>query len=159
MALKSKVFKTVTGYITAERSLLGQNLREIERRLGYQSGRLRKGAFFMLLLETPTIEDSSFELRGYSIVPEHKFKMPSGSDEKSEKKIRKNIVDYWRSENIQLIKVIPIISHDDSLDNDIQYRPGDGVPQWKLTRGFFAKAVAIYGTEEYVKNVPYKRNT
>lgn len=156
MALKSKVFKTVTGYITAERSLLGQNLREIERRLGYQSGRLRKGAFFMLLLETPTIEDSSFELRGYSSVPEHKFKMSSGLDEKKLKEIK---VNNWRSKNIQLIKVIPIIGHDKNLKNDIQFPPGDGVPQWKLTRRFFAKAVAIYGAEEYVKNVPYKRYT
>ena len=33
----------------------------------------------------------------------------------------------------RLVKVLATVRHDNSMDPDIQYPPGQGVPQWKVT--------------------------
>ena len=43
----------------------------------------------------------------------------------------------------RLVKVFPAIGHNASLDNDHQYPPGAGCPQWKLTTKIDATVVAI----------------
>jgi hypothetical protein len=43
----------------------------------------------------------------------------------------------------RLVKVMPNTPHAEHMENDEQYPPGLGVPQWKLTSKINAEVVAI----------------
>lgn len=126
------------GFISKEKNLKGCSLGEIENRLGFHSGRLRNGAFILKPLFLPNSTD--FVLRGYSQVADHKHKVPTGLDEN---KIKQIAMDSWSLNGPDsLVKVVPITDHDSNMDDDAQYPPGSGVPQWKLVKPIGFKVIA-----------------
>jgi hypothetical protein len=132
----------VRGCITQERYIKGRSLPELERLLGFEKGRLDKGIVVAALIQLPNI--NQFELLGYTQVAEHKFK---GIDPKKldvaklKEMVMKEaftLVGYKR-----LVKVIANTPHNAKVDNDTQYPPGQGIPQWKLTSPLPARVAAI----------------
>ncbi|MEJ1239307.1 hypothetical protein WBG78_14315 [Chryseolinea sp. T2] len=143
----------IHGFVTSEKFIANCSLSEIEKRLGFHQGRLMQGAAFLVLSGTPS--DKDFELRGYSNVADHRFKMPSGLDVKV---LKRNVKEAWEEDQTQLIKVVPRQGHNPEISDDIQYPPGHGVPQWKLTSDYKARVVAVYSPNDYVARTPYRRN-
>ena len=132
----------IKGCITQEHYIKGRSLAELERILGFQTGRLDKGIVVAVLTQLPAAHQ--FELLGYSQVAQHKHSPDAvkGLDVKKLKEIvlkeAFTLFGYKR-----LVKVMANQSHNNQLDNDAQYPPGQGVPQWKLTSPVDAKVVAI----------------
>jgi hypothetical protein len=132
----------VKGCITQERYIMGKSLRELERILGFQKGRLDTGIVVAALTQLPGVHQ--FELLGYSQVAEHKFNSDAtkGLDvNKLKEMVRKDTFTILG--NKRLVKVMANLPHNDKIENDIQYPPGLGVPQWKLTSRMPAKVIAI----------------
>jgi hypothetical protein len=74
---------------------------------------------------------NEFELAGYSNVATHHHQRPTGLDID---KIKKLAVESWSFSGIERpVKVLAAIPHDNSLDHDFQYPPGQGIPQWRGT--------------------------
>ncbi len=142
MQLSINNYISVTGFITQEIYLKNKSLRDIERLLGFQWGRLNEGLIVAALVQIP--EDSQYELAGYSQVAGHKFNDGSLKklDERKLKEILRKEV-FALSGNKRLVKVIPNSPHKSSISADLQYPPGLGIPQWKLTRPVTAKVIAI----------------
>lgn len=132
----------VQGCITQERYIKGKTLPELERILGFQKGRLDKGITVATLIQLPAL--NQFELLGYSQVAEHKFSSDAtnGLDvNKLKEMVLKDaftLVGHKR-----LVKVLANTRHNILLDNEIQYPPGQGVPQWKLNSRVSARVVDI----------------
>ena len=68
----------VRGYVTQDKFLMGRPLSELERYLGFQSGRLSRGATFIKLTQLP--KDGEFELAGYSMTAAHRHETPKDLD-------------------------------------------------------------------------------
>lgn len=118
------------GFVSKEKFLKGCSLAEMEARLGFHSGRLRNGAFILKPIMLPTATD--FELRGYSQVADHRYQASTGFDEG---KLKQLAMNSWAMNGPDsLVKVVPLIGHDGGMDDDSQYPPGTGVPQWKLIK-------------------------
>lgn len=132
----------IKGCITQEHYIKGRSLPELEHLLGFESGRLDKGIVIAALTQLPAVHQ--FELLGYSQVAEHRHNSDAtkGLDIKKLKEMvlkeTFTLFGYKR-----LVKVMANQPHNDQLDNDVQYPPGQGVPQWKLTSALSAKVVAI----------------
>ena len=140
-------FIAVKGCITQEKYIKGKSLPELEHILGFHSGRLKAGAVITALLHIPS--NSQFELLGYTQVAGHKINGDTykGLDvDKLKETVRH---DAFTTVGVnRLVKVLPITPHSDFLDNDLQYPPGWGIPQWKLTSKLNAKVVAIVKEDE-----------
>ena len=101
-----------------------------------------KGIIVAALIQLPNA--NQFEFLGYTQVAEHKHKAinPKELDVNKLKAIViKDIftlVGYKR-----LVKVIANTPHNAKVDNDIQYPPEQGIPQWKLTSALPARVTAI----------------
>jgi hypothetical protein len=65
----------VVGYVTKDKYIRGRPIGDIERILGYHSGRFRDGIAVVRLDRLPTL--LQFELAGYSMTAEHRFTAPS----------------------------------------------------------------------------------
>lgn len=133
----------MTGYITKEESILNKSLPEIERSLGYQQGRLSEGAIVSVAERLP--QKGEFEMKGYSTVPGHKHiplveREPGVYDKDRLLSMAQNGM---ASGSGRLVKVTPIKPHDPNVDFDLQYPPGAGVPQWKLTANIPFKVESI----------------
>jgi hypothetical protein len=132
----------VKGCITQEHFLRGRTLSEIERILGFHKGRLNEGMIVAALIELPSAHQ--FDLLGYTQVAEHRFKGidPAKLDEK---KLKEMVMKeaFTLSGYKRLVKVIANKPHDASMDDDTQYPPGLGVPQWKLTTRLPARVLKI----------------
>jgi hypothetical protein len=130
------------GYYTKARFFRGVSATEIERRIGYHSGRLARGWYLLFLLDP--LQFSDFEVRGYSQmsggVPQGH--LPNPPDRRnSEQRLRAEGYDLDRikKETVtdtfclrgadRLAKVIPFAG--EFGEND--YPPGSGIPQWTLT--------------------------
>lgn len=132
----------VKGCITQERYILGKSLPELEQILGFQKGRLDTGIVVAALIQLPSTRQ--FELLGYSQVAEHRFggDATKGLDvSKLKEMVLKDT--FTLTGNKRLVKVMANTPHSDLLDNDLQYPPGLGVPQWKLTSRIPARVIAI----------------
>lgn len=128
------------GYVTKALFLRQQPSSELERRLGYASGRLAQG-WWLLFLERMPIPDD-FEFRGYSqmsggVAQGHLRKGPTAEQELITGRFdvvsmkRRIILQTFRlSGPDRLAKVVPI----DGPTGVVPYPPGSGVPQWELTR-------------------------
>ena len=128
----------VTRYVTQDKYLVGRSLAEIEHLLGYHAGRLALGASFVKLNSLPGPND--FVLAAYSLTAEHHYAPPPNLDAE---KLKAIAMSRWSlSGGDRLVKVRPVIWHDDAMKPDDQYPPGAGVPQWKLTRSFEGTVVA-----------------
>jgi hypothetical protein len=132
----------VRGCITQERYIKGRSLPELERLLGFAKGRLDKGIVVATLIQLPNI--NQFELLGYTQVAEHKFKSidPTKLDVA---KLKKMVLReaFTLVGNKRLVKVIANTPHNAKVDNDTQYPPGQGIPQWKLTSPLPARVAGI----------------
>lgn len=132
----------VKGCITQERYIKGKTLPELEHLLGFQKGRLDTGIVVAALIQLPSLQQ--FELLGYSQVAEHKFSNDAtkGLDVI---KLKEMVLrdTFTTSGSKRLIKVMANTPHNDHLQNDIQYPPGLGVPQWKLTSRMPARIITI----------------
>lgn len=132
----------VRGCITQEHFLKGRSLPELERLLGFQKGRLGSGIVVATLIQLPNV--NQFEFLGYTQVAEHKHKNidPGEMDvNKLKEMLMKDVftlIGYKR-----LVKVIANTLHTEKIDNDTQYPPGQGIPQWKLTAALPARVIAI----------------
>lgn len=135
---------SVKGCITQEHFIKGKSLSELERLLGFQSGRLANGAVIAVLTQMPTAQQ--FELLGYSQVAEHRFR---GTDGLNVDKLKELVLKetFTLAGHKRLVKVTANTPHSNLLDNDTQYPPGLGVPQWKLTSRLSARVVAILEPE------------
>ncbi len=131
---------SLKGFFTTQIQLQGRTLADIESRLGFESGRLSQGAWFVAATQLPTPDE--FEFAGYSQVAGHHtqeqygdLNSPIGEHERAAYLLRKrNIISSVWSLNgdRRLIKVLPTIDHNSLLSDDHQYPPGTGIPQWKI---------------------------
>ena len=129
----------VAGYITLDKFILGRTLEEMEQILGFRQGRFQQGIYVLALNRLPS--QSEFQLAAYSMVAEHRFKMPT---DLNIDKIKQNAAEAWALAGAnRLVKVRTVAPHDPKLDLDIQYPPGKGAPQWKLTARIPATCVAV----------------
>ena len=132
----------VKGCITQQHFIKGRSLPELERLLGFQKGRLNNGMVVATLIQLPNA--NQFNFLGYTQVAEHKHKAinPKELDVNKLKAIViKDIftlVGYKR-----LVKVIANTPHNAKIDDDTQYPPGLGIPQWKLTSAIPARVTGI----------------
>lgn len=130
----------VLGFVTQYKFLARRSLREIEDLLGFQSGRLVRGATFATLDRLPRIEE--FETAGYSQVAGHRHVMPPDLDPIG---LRKMAMSVWTTTGPdRLINVFATTRHDPSKSNDEQYPPGLGIPQWKIVAPVPGTIVAEY---------------
>lgn len=126
------------GYILKAMFLRGQSAAELERRLGYRTGRLVKGWYLFFLLQMPTIND--FTMRGYTHFPDgvpvggtappEPAMIGRGWSPREVEALKRNLVKktFRITGPERLAKVIPVIDHSDVET----YPPGSGIPQWRL---------------------------
>jgi hypothetical protein len=120
----------VTGFVTQYKYLAGRSLLQIESLLGFHPARLARGASFATLDRLPTLHE--FETAGYSQVAGRRHRAPSDLDPVG---LRRMAMSAWAMTGPdRLIKVLATTRHDASMSDDAQYPPGEGVPQWKITR-------------------------
>ena len=126
------------GYVLKAMFMRGQSAAELERRIGYGSGRLIKGWYLFFLLQMPTITD--FTMRGYTYLPDG---VPVGESDPPEPamanrgwsqsdidSLKQNLIKrtFTISGPERLAKVIPVTDHGPGST----YPPGSGIPQWRL---------------------------
>lgn len=136
----------VKGCITQEKYIKGKSPRELERLLGFHKGRLDAGAVIAVLIQLPV--PNQFELLGYSQVAEHRFNEDAikglSVSTLKELVVRESFTLVGPK---RLVKIIPLMNHDRLMSSDLQYPPGLGVPQWKLTSRLSARVVEILHSE------------
>ncbi len=142
------------GFVTKQINIQGHTLAEIEKRLGFHKGRLRNGAYFLVAEELPS--NSGFLFAGYTQVADHRTakiygnindpKDPGGDIKK------RNVKRTWSLHgSARLVKVVPVIKHNEHMNLDKQYMPGSGIPQWKLIKP------VRFRVESFVSNYPSGR--
>lgn len=140
------------GFFTTQLYLHGQSLREIEKRLGLDAGRLAQGAWFATPIQIPRSDD--FEFAGYSQVAGHHtasqygdLNSTAGKHQKQANIARKqSLIEQWRTlGGNRLIKVIPMTGHSLNMSNDYQYPPGSGIPQWKFVNAISCRGICFVG--------------
>ena len=135
-------FIAIKGCVTQEKFIKGKTLSELENILGFHKDRLKSGVVIAALLQVPAV--NHFELLGYTQVAEHKLNGNrfNGLDvEKLKEMVRR---DTFTTVGVnRLVKVLPNTPHSEFMDNDEQYPPGWGAPQWRLTHKLNAEVVAI----------------
>ena len=132
------------GFFTKALSLRMQPSTEVERRLGYRSGRLAEGWWLLFMLDLPGVDD--FEVRGYThlsggVTQGH---LPRPPDSRTaEQRLRDGGFDLTRiKQNLirdvftlagpnRLAKAIPVRGEFGADD----YPPGSGIAQWTLLPG------------------------
>ena len=129
----------IRGFVTQYKYLGGRTLFQMESLLGFQSGRLSNGATIATLDRLPTLDE--FETAGYSQVAAHRHVMPRDLDPVG---LRKMAMQAWTLNGPdRLVKVMAAKAHDPKRSDDIQYPPGQGIPQWKLTRPIPGRVAAV----------------
>lgn len=129
----------ISGYVTKDKFIRGRTLEEMEQILGFRKGRFQQGVYVLALDRLPT--QSEFQLAAYSMIAEHHFKTPT---DLNIDKIKQNAAESWAlTGGDRLVKVRTVAPHDPKLDLDIQYPPGKGAPQWKLTASIPATCIAV----------------
>jgi len=130
---------TVSGCFTKEKFIAGRTLREIEKILGFHSGRLAQGMTVIALEQLPA--QNQFDLVGYSNVATHRHQAPGGLDlEKLKAEARAS----WRTSGFErVVKVLSAIPHDRDMAPDVQYPPGQGAPQWISRVPLMGKVVGV----------------
>lgn len=141
------------GFFTKAFWLRMQTSAELERRLGYRTGRMNDGWYLLFLLQMPTPDQ--FEFRGYSYLsggvaqghlanpPDRRNVEQQMRDEgKNLPQIKQRIIqDVFRLDGPErLAKVIP---KRDPFGAD-DYPAGSGIAQWKLTTPLPFKVVDFF---------------
>jgi hypothetical protein len=129
---------SVSGCVTKDKCIRGKTIEEIERLVGFHRGRLSSGLTVVKLNRLPSLNE--FELAAYSNVATHHHQQPTGLDID---KIKKLAVESWSLTGVErLVKVLAAVRHDNRLDPDFQYPPGQGIPQWKVTVQILGTVIA-----------------
>lgn len=130
---------SVSGCITKEKFIAGRTLAEIEKILGFQTGRLSGGITVVALTELPSMQQ--FDIAAYSNVATHRHQVPAGLNID---KIKSEAMKTWATTGFErLVKVLPEIRHNPALNPDIQYPPGHGAPQWLAKSSLRGKVVGV----------------
>ena len=94
-----------------------------------------------MLLEIP--QSHQFELAGYTQVADHRFDKSKALKGLDERKLKEIAVSSFVTSGVnRLVKVMPATAHSNAMDNEAQYPPGQGVPQWKLRCPLRAQVIA-----------------
>jgi hypothetical protein len=101
--------KTCYGFFTLEKNLIGKYLPEIEKILGYETGRLYKGAAFYLL-NNPS-QTADFNFMGTTKHADHQVKQKAWLGSLNTEGRKEVHLGTYMQE--RLIKVYPISKHDD----------------------------------------------
>lgn len=126
------------GYITKLKFIAGRDLGYLERILGFHAGRFSNGVWVMKLDRLPLIAE--FEVKGYSMVAEHRFAEPSNLNMS---RVKQNALESWKTSGPDsLVKIRPEMAHEAGMEPDVQYPPGLGAPQWKLIAPLPATVIA-----------------
>lgn len=118
------------GCITQMKYLLSSgSLAEMEKLLGYRSGRFAKGMAVGFLTSLPNSYE--FELAGYNQVAVDKINHKTFLKNLNVPLLKEQLIKNTFTTNgpDRLVKVFPAIRHSD----DELYPPGNGIPQWILT--------------------------
>jgi hypothetical protein len=119
----------VSGCVTKDKFIRGKTIEEIEKLIGFHRGRLASGLTVVKLNRLPAMNE--FDLAAYSNVATHRLQVPTGLDID---KLKRLAIESWSLSGVdRLVKVLAAIRHDNSMDPDVQYPPGQGIPQWKVT--------------------------
>lgn len=131
------------GYITQAKYVRMQSARELERRLGFGTGRLRDGYKLLFLIDILTPED--FEFRGYTQMSggierghlpafangptaEQRLVQDGFELRRLKEKICRETFAYQGPD--RLCKIVPHAGPSGSDD----YPAGSGIPQWEIIR-------------------------
>jgi hypothetical protein len=156
------VERAMTGYFTLFSSLrVASSLDHLEHILGYRAGRLsNRGVAVYSFLRLPKIDE--FELRAYSIVPEHKWEETFGAERRRQlaaeelynrntglpsfdERQRRDALEKMTSVGADgLVKLYPR----DFQANE-SYPSGEGAPQWRLTDNV-SRSGAIRGALKFL---------
>jgi hypothetical protein len=134
-----------SGFVTQALYLRGQEAHELERRLGYRSGRLAAGWWLLFLTKMPAPHE--FEIAGYShlsggVAQGHLARPPDPRTMESRARdegldlarVKKGLIrdtfSVLGERPQRLAKVLPVAGEFGGAD----YPPGSGIPQWKLTK-------------------------
>lgn len=143
----------ISGCVTKEKFIAGRTLLEIEKVLGFHTGRLSRGVAIAVLTELP--EAGQFEMAAYSNIASHRYKTPERLDIDKLKAIARAT---WAETGFErLAKVFPGIRHDGALNPDIQYPPGYGAPQWVMKAQLRGKVVAVIDDYPNGRYLPTRR--
>jgi hypothetical protein len=128
----------MTGFFTKASFLRKQPAAELERRLGYATGRLAEGWWLLFLEQMPTPND--FAYMGYSYMSggvSQGHLRPGPTAEQELRSSRHDVFGMKRRTILQvfqlsgpdrLAKVVPVAGEEGSMP----YPPGSGIAQWKL---------------------------
>lgn len=132
----------IRGCITQEKYAKGRSTAELERILGFKTGRLFSGYVVAALEQVPHLDE--FELLGYTQVAEHRFGAEAlqGLDVNKLKQTVQQTV-FSITGNNKLVKILPDLPHQQFMSNEEQYPTGLGVPQWKLVKPVYARIIKV----------------
>jgi hypothetical protein len=144
------------GYVTTLISVINRPSDELERRLGYNSGRLAQG--WALLLLKQSVTGGEFEFAGYTHLSGGRIGNPhlGNSRPRVQDDLQTMLADpsgfatrfaqnnFVLSGPNRIVKIIPTGTADPALSEPDQYPVGTGIPQWILTREkLFLVAVVV----------------
>jgi hypothetical protein len=134
------------GYFLQLHFIRGQSPAELERRIGFRTGRLAQGWFLFFMLRKPAPDE--YEMHGYTHfsggmvqghlphavpppVQEQRLMREQGWSAADVRRFKEGQIARFNISGPQrLAKVIPVIDH-----SDIEtYPPGSGIPQWKAVK-------------------------
>jgi hypothetical protein len=139
------------GDVTKNRFVGARCARDVERSLGFAPGRLSKGWAVLLLLDA--LSPADFIFSGTTLRSGGRLGLPGESKEADLQRKHvtaamleeRSVLDYVGMQKRALasvtprgqdriVKVVPVIAHDEDAAPNMQYPPGGGGLQWTLER-------------------------
>ncbi|GJD53319.1 hypothetical protein OPKNFCMD_6094 [Methylobacterium crusticola] len=141
----------LTGDVTTLKSSGLFNAENIERMIGYGTGRLAKGYFVLVLKDRLTEDD--FEFGGTTLRSGGREGLPAASAAADKARVRVHdrilrergpagyrmlqkgaLVSVTPTGEDRIVKILPAIRHADDLPPNVQYPMGGGGLQWNVTK-------------------------
>ena len=124
----------IRGSFTVERPLIGHNLVEIERMLGYQAGRLKQGADFYILDPPSSIQQ--FEIMGTTAIPEHHFRNSQMEAALNTDEVKEAHLSFFKtSVEATLMKVVPLQIHVEAMARYLSFEDYQLLKHWDRPGG------------------------
>lgn len=145
------------GFVTPLLSVINQSAGELERRIGYASGRMAKGWALLFLKEN--VEGHEFRYAGYSHFSGGRIGHPRGGDARTRveddlAKLVGSVADmrakgaariFQLTGPNRIVKLIPTADENADLETHENYPVGTGIPQFILTEQKWFVVGAIVG--------------
>lgn len=114
----------IKGCITQQKFLRRQTLAELERRLGFHTGRLANGVIVAALTRKPLAHE--FEFGGYTQVASHYYQEQYGKVQFDKNMMKKKLINevFTTLGPDRLVKVMPYLRHNPAIRDDDQYPQG-----------------------------------